>query len=76
MIGSDLAGPELQTVVGSQQRTATIRATSQGTITIRATSETTQPARLRQLFVLERMGGHWKITQYLPEQSGGGCSGI
>ena len=78
MIGSDLAGPELQTVVGSQQRTATIRATSQGTITIRATGET-QPARLRQLFVLERTGGHWKITQHMyqmPEQSGGGCSGI
>src|SRR5260370_13857291 len=72
--------PELETVVGSQQLTATydaafenmrldftfrfdditvkgdlaaVRATSQGTITIRATGET-QPARLRQLFVLER----------------------
>jgi len=58
---------------------AAVGATSQGTITIRATSET-QPARLRQLFVLERTGGHWKITQYMykqmPEQSGGGCSGI
>jgi ketosteroid isomerase-like protein len=32
---------------------AAVRATSQGTITIRATGET-QPARLRQLFVLER----------------------
>ncbi len=30
-----------------------VRATSRGTITIRATGET-QPARLRQLFVLER----------------------
>jgi len=32
-----------------------------------------------QLFVLERTGGHWKITQHMdqmPEQSGGGCSGI
>jgi ketosteroid isomerase-like protein len=74
--------PELETVVGSQQLTATydaafehmrldftfrfdditvkgdlaaVRATSQGTITIRATGET-QPARLRQLFVLERTG--------------------
>ncbi|HUK73235.1 MAG TPA: nuclear transport factor 2 family protein [Streptosporangiaceae bacterium] len=83
--------PELETVVGSQQLTATydaafenmrldftfrfdvitvkgdiaaVRATSQGTITIRATGET-QPARPRQLFVLERTGGHWKITQYL-----------
>lgn len=72
--------PELETVVGSQQLTATydaafenvrpgftfrfdditvkgdlgaVRATSQGTITIRATGET-QPARLWQLFVLER----------------------
>jgi hypothetical protein len=56
-----------------------VRATSQGTITIRATGET-QPARLRQLFVLERTGANWKITQYMyqqmPEQSGGGCSGI
>jgi len=34
---------------------AAVRATSQGTITIRATGET-QPARLRQLFVLERTG--------------------
>jgi hypothetical protein len=32
---------------------AAVRATSQGTITIRTTGET-QPARLRQLFVLER----------------------
>jgi ketosteroid isomerase-like protein len=72
--------PELETVVGSQQLTATydaafknmrldftfrfdditvegglaaVRATSQRTITIRAIGET-QPARLRQLFVLER----------------------
>jgi ketosteroid isomerase-like protein len=94
--------PELETLVESQQLTATydaafenmrldftfgfdditvkgdltaVRAASQGTITIRATGET-QPARLRQLFVLERTGGHWKITQYVPEQSGGGCSGI
>ncbi len=74
--------PELETVVGSQQLTATydaafenmrldftfrfdditvkgdlaaVRATSQGTITIRATGGT-QPARLRQPFVLERTG--------------------
>jgi hypothetical protein len=29
---------------------------------------------------LERTGGHWKIAPYMdqlmPEQSGGGCSGI
>ena len=98
--------PELETVVGSQQLTATydaafenmrldftfrfdditvrgdlavVRATSRGAITIRATGET-QPARLRQLFVLERAGADWKIAQYMyqqmPEQSGGGCSGI
>ena len=98
--------PELKTVVGSQQLTATydaafenmrldftfrfdditvrgdlavVRATSEGAITIRATGET-QPARLRQLFVLERAGADWKIAQYMyqqmPEQSGGGCSGI
>jgi ketosteroid isomerase-like protein len=58
---------------------ATVRATSHGTIMIRATGET-EPARLRQLFVLERTGGDWKIAQYMyqqmPEQSGGGCSGI
>ena len=58
---------------------AAVRATSQGSITIRATGET-QPARLRQLFVLERAGADWKIAQYMyqqmPEQSGGGCSGI
>ena len=58
---------------------AAVRATSQGTITIRATGET-QPARLRQLFVLERMGADWKIAQYMyqqmPEQTGGDCSGI
>jgi ketosteroid isomerase-like protein len=73
--------PELETVVGSQQLTATYDAfenmsldftfrfdditvkgdlaaagaTSQATITVRATGET-QPARLRQLFVLERAG--------------------
>ena len=34
---------------------AAVRAASQGTITIRAMGET-QPARLRQLFVLERTG--------------------
>ena len=58
---------------------AAVRATSQGTITIRATGET-QPARLRQLFVLERTAAGWKIAHYMyqqmPEQSGGGCSGI
>ena len=50
---------------------AAVRATSQGTITIRATGET-QPARLRQLFVLERARAGWKIAQYMyqrmPEQ--------
>ena len=58
---------------------AAVRGTSQGSITIRATGET-QPARLRQLFVLERTGPDWKIAHYMyqlmPEQSGGGCSGI
>lgn len=44
-----------------------VRATSQGTITIRATGET-QPARLRQLFVLERAGADWKIAQYMYQQ--------
>ena len=50
---------------------AAVRAASQGTITIRATGET-QPALFRQLFVLERTGGGWKIAQYMyqrmPEQ--------
>jgi uncharacterized protein (TIGR02246 family) len=58
---------------------AAVRATSLGTITIRATGET-QPACFRQLFVLERTQAGWKIAQYMyqqmPEQSGGGCSGI
>ena len=76
---------------------AVVRTTGQGTITIRATGET-QPARFRELFVLERAGGDWKIAQYMfqqmseqlqgpasasadmiqqmPEQPGGGCSGI
>jgi hypothetical protein len=78
MIGSDLKGAVLESGMASLVNgdLAAVRAASQGTITIRATGETTQPARLRQLFVLERMGGHWKITKYLPEQSGGGCSGI
>ena len=58
---------------------AVVRATSLGTITIRATGET-QPACFRQLFVLEHTQAGWKIAQYMyqqmPEQSGGGCSGI
>ena len=58
---------------------AAVRATSLGTITIRATGET-QPACFRQLFVLQRTQAGWKIAQYMyqqmPEQSGGGCSGI
>jgi hypothetical protein len=53
--------PELDIVVGSQQLTATYDA---DLAAVRATSQ----------------GGHWKITQYMyqqmPEQSGGGCSGI
>ena len=98
--------PELETVVGSQQLTATHHAAFEnmrldftfrfGGITVKgdlavvrakargrsrsALPAETQPARLRRLFVLERTGGHWKITQYMyrqmPEQSGGGCSGI
>jgi hypothetical protein len=74
MIAPDLEAADLESQVASRA----VRATSQGTITIRATGET-QPARLRQLFVLERTGGNWKITQHMyqmPEQSGGGCSGI
>ena len=58
---------------------AAVGATSQGTITIRVTGET-QPAPLRQLLVLERTAGHWKITRYVYqqtlEQSGGGYSSI
>jgi hypothetical protein len=74
MIGPDLEAADLESQVASWA----VRATSQRTITIRATGET-QPACLRQLFVLERTEGHWKITQHMyqmPEQSGGGCSGI
>jgi ketosteroid isomerase-like protein len=58
---------------------AAVRTTGQGTITIRGTGET-QPARFRELFVLERTGGDWKIAQYMsqqmPEQLGGYCSVI
>ena len=46
---------------------AAVRTTGQGTITIRATGET-QPARFRELFVLERAGGNWKIAQYMFQQ--------
>ena len=45
-----------------------------------AADAATQPTCLRQLFVLERRGADWKIAYYMcqlmPEQSGGGCSGI
>jgi hypothetical protein len=81
MIGADLQGTGLEGASGItvQGDLAAVRATSQGTITICATGET-QPARLRQLFVLERTEADWKIAQYMyqqmPEQSGGGCSGV
>ena len=56
---------------------AAVRTTGQGTITIRATGET-QPARFRELFVLERTEGDWKIAQYMfqqmPEQLQGPAS--
>jgi hypothetical protein len=55
-----------------------VRATSQGTITIRATGET-QPARLRQLFVLERRRPLEDHAVDVPAVAGavrGGCSGI
>ena len=54
MIGSDLEGAAFDdiTVKGD---IAVVRATGPRTITIRATGET-QPARLRQLFVLRRTG--------------------
>jgi hypothetical protein len=55
-----------------------VRATSQGTITIRATGET-QPARLRQLFVLERRRPLEDHAAHVPAVAGavrGGCSGI
>ena len=97
--------PELETVVGSQQLTATIRRRfrdmrldfrSDSTTSLsKATSRRSgQQARGRSRSALparrsQRVsgscssgthGGHWKITQYMyeqmPEQSGGGCSGI
>jgi ketosteroid isomerase-like protein len=72
MISSDLEGADLATYDAAFENMrldftfrfdditvkgdlAAVRATSQGTITIRAAGET-QPARLRQLFVLERTG--------------------
>jgi hypothetical protein len=58
---------------------AAVRAASQGTITIRAAGRDAtgaSPAAVRS--GIHR--GHWKITPYIyqqmPEQSGGGCSGI
>ena len=77
MIGSDLEGAAFDdiTVKGDL---AVVRATSLETITIRATGEA-QPARLRQLFVLEHTGATGRsrstYTSQVPEQSGGGCSG-
>jgi len=98
--------PELETVVGSQQLTATydaafenmrldlafrfdditvkgdlaaVRATSQGDDhdpRYRRDATSASSAAVRS----GTHGGHWKITQYMykpmPEQSGGGCSGI
>jgi ketosteroid isomerase-like protein len=72
MISSDLEGADLATYDAAFENMrldftfrfdditvkgdlAAVRATSQGTITIRAAGET-QPAHLRQLFVLERTG--------------------
>ncbi len=58
---------------------AAVRATSQGTMTIRATGET-QTSASAAVVRSGTHGGHWKITQHMdqqmPEQSGGGCSGI
>lgn len=48
---------------------AAVRATSQGTITIRAPGET-QPARLRQLFVLERTGSLEDHAVHVPADAG------
>ena len=97
--------PELETVVGSQQLTATYDAAFENMrldftfrfdgITVkgprgsqgnkpgddhdpryRRDATSASPAAVRS----GTHGGHWKITQYMyqqmPEQSGGGCSGI
>ncbi len=64
MIGSDLEGADLD---------------SRGTITIRATRRDATSASAAAVRSGTH-GGRWKITQcmyqQMPEQSGGGCSGI
>ena len=77
MIGCDLEGAAFNAITVKGD-IAVVRATGPRTITIRATGET-QPARLRQPFVLEHMGATGRsrstCTSQVPEQSGGGCSG-
>src|SRR5438445_3267281 len=46
---------------------AAIRTTASGTLTIRATGQT-MPAKFRELFVLERVNGDWKIARYMFQQ--------
>ena len=76
--GDRLAAADVAGVVSVKGDLAAVRATSQGTITIRATRET-QPARLRQLFVLERTGATGRSRSTCTSScrsSRGGCSGI
>lgn len=46
---------------------AAVRTEGTGTITVKATGQA-QPARFRELFVLERVSGDWKIAQYMFQQ--------
>jgi ketosteroid isomerase-like protein len=46
---------------------AAVRTSSKVTVTIRATGQS-MPAAFRELFVLERANGDWKIAQYMFQQ--------
>ena len=46
---------------------AAVRTTAIGTITVKATGQA-QPARFRELFVLQNVSGDWKIAQYMFQQ--------
>ncbi len=65
MIGSDLEGAGLD---GADLEGRVAGWAASATIDDAAAVRETQPARLRQLFVLERAGAGWKIAQYMYQQ--------
>jgi hypothetical protein len=70
MIGSDLQGADLES------RQSGNKPGDDHDPRYRRDATSASPAAVRST----TRGGHWKITQYMyqrmPEQSGGGCSGI